>query len=164
MKKKQMRMIQRRKTKISLICLHLGVPNYLWTKISSLICALMVKRQFSTRNARSTFMLNALKLMVLSAVSPFMKITKDWLLKRSEVILRIGKITSFFVAVFLTNSNWWKIMKVLLHLIIGKKWSILMVVLGRSTSITIETRMVWFIVKSRLVARPLSVTREEKIA
>jgi len=27
MKKKQMRMIQRRKTKISLICLHLGVPR-----------------------------------------------------------------------------------------------------------------------------------------
>jgi len=39
-----------------------------------------------------------------------------------------------------------------------------MVELGRSTIITIETRMDSFIVRNKLGARPLSVTREERIA
>jgi hypothetical protein len=48
--------------------------------------------------------------------------------------------------------------------LLEESYPYLMVELGRSTIITIETRMDSFIVRSKLGARPLSVTREERIA
>jgi hypothetical protein len=94
-KKRKMKKMELEKMRTLLICLHLGLQNYLSIKISLLICVLMVKKLYSIRNVRWTPMQSVIKLMVLFQELQSMRTTKELSSKKLDVSIRIEETSLF---------------------------------------------------------------------